>query len=237
MKKQSLLILPAIFSFCNLSVALGNVVTIDVGHYNEKPGAISALGDTELYYNQMMAVNLDEAFKYAGFKTRVNGYDGKLKSLSERARLAKGTDFFVSIHHDSVQEYDLMPWEVNGTQQRYTTKAKGFSVFVSEDNPYYKQSLVCAQSIANSLMDAGFFPNYYHYFNNPKGNFKLLYGDLPVYNYNKLVVLKNNEIPAILVEAGVILNPQEAVEFKNNVYRTKFAVATAKGLRKCLNDK
>lgn len=233
MKKQLLLIIPTIFSLYGLS-ALGKTITIDVGHFNEKPGAISALGETELMYNQMMSVNLNEAFKYAGFNTKVNGYDGNLKSLTERARLANGTDFFLSIHHDSVQEYDLTPWEVNGTQQRYTTKASGFSIFVSEDNPHYKQSLACAKSIANSLLDDGFTPNYYHHYNNPKHNFKLLYKDLPVYNYNKLVVLKTNKIPAILVEAGVIVNPQEAVTLKDNLYRTKFSVAAAKGLRNCL---
>lgn len=211
-------------------------IAIDVGHFNAKPGAISAFGETELMYNQMMAVNLKEAFSIAGFKTKLNGIDGNLSRFSERVRLGSNSDFFLSIHHDSVQEYDLTPWQVNGTQQRYTTKANGFSVFVSETAPHYKKSLYCARSIANSLIDAGFKPNFYHHFNNPKGNFQLLYKDISVYNFNKLAVLKNNPVPAILLEAGVILSPQEAMAFKDNNHRTKFAVATTKGLAKCLAE-
>lgn len=232
MKKLSFLIIPILI----VSNSWAKKVSIDVGHFNEKPGAISALGETELMYNQMMALNLHEAISYTDIQAKINGLDGNLKSLTERSRLAKGSDLLLSIHHDSVQEYDLREWEYNGSVQRYTTKANGFSVFVSEDNPHYKQSLVCAKSVANALLDAGFEPNYYHHFNNPRGNFKLLYSDLPVYNYNKLIVLKTSKVPAILLEAGVIVNPREAVAFKDDLHRTKFAVATAKGLRNCLND-
>lgn len=209
-------------------------ITLDVGHFLEKPGAISAFGETELMYNQMMSVNLYETISALDYKVKVQGYDGKLKSLSQRAAQAKGSDFFISIHHDSVQEYDLQPWEFNGTMQRFTNKAQGFSVFVSEDNPHYEKSRKCAVNIANGIASAGFPPNYYHHHHNPKGNFKLLYKDLPVYNFNKLVVLKTNKIPAILIEAGVILNPVEANALKDNNVRTRFAIGVAAGLRKCL---
>lgn len=225
------------FGIFAISLSISSIaqnIAIDVGHFTAKPGAISAFGETELMYNQLMAVNLREALSKTGFKAKVNGLDGNLSNFAERVRQGAGNDFFLSIHHDSVQEYDLTPWDVSGTQQRYTTKANGFSVFVSQNAPHYKKSLFCARAIANSLVESGFKPNFYHHYNNPKGNFQLLYNDLSVYNFNKLLVLKNNPVPAVLLEAGVILSPQEAMAFKDNIHRSRFATATAKGLKTCL---
>ena len=149
--------------------------------------------------------------------------------------MAQNSNLFISIHHDAIQAQDLIKWNYNGKTQLYNDEVKGFGIFVSNKTPRFKESLFCAKQIAFQLMKSGFTANYYHNKNIPNENKPLLDKVLPVYQYDNLIVLKTNTVPAILIEAGVLTNRQEAQWIKQNDVRKAFAQSVSMGVKKCLN--
>lgn len=205
-------------------------VAIDIGHNINAPGATSAYGETELSYNAALASYIYPSLNDAGFKTKIINKDLNILSLSDRARFASKSDFFVSVHHDSTEEYNLKTWTLDNNTYKYNDNVQGFSIFVSNKNPFYMKSKQCAEDIAKEYIKAGFVPNLSH-----KKKRELLNPELGVYNYPDLVVLKTNTIPAILIETGVIINREEAEWLKKNEVRWAAAYAIRNGLLACLN--
>jgi N-acetylmuramoyl-L-alanine amidase len=200
-------------------------VAVDVGHYLEKPGVISATGVPEFEYNKALAANVREALEAAGLRVRMVGEHGDFADLASRPRAAIGADLFVSIHHDSVQERYL---PVAG-------RFAGFSIFVSRLNPKVKQSLVCASAIGAAMRRAGFTPSRYHA--DPVLGERRPFADEPngVHFFDNLAVAKTAALPALLFEAGVIVNPVEEAKVSRPEVRAAMASAIAQGIEKCLN--
>jgi N-acetylmuramoyl-L-alanine amidase len=119
------------------AVAAAGTVAIDVGHYLERPGAISAYGVTEFEYNHALAAVLAARLASEGVPVRLIGHRGEMADLRARPREAEaaGAGFFLSIHHDSVKEEHLQPWTWNGRALRHAEGFAGFSLFVSRLNP------------------------------------------------------------------------------------------------------
>lgn len=209
-------------------------IAIDVGHSANKVGATSAYGHGEFYYNRALAEKLGNVLYQNGYKPSFIVYDEKAEPLIERAKYSNQKDFMISLHHDSVLERDLSYWEYDGKVHHYNDDAKGFGIFVSTKNKFYKESLSCAVSVATSLKAAGMIPNYYHSKLYGKGKMELLVNNLPVYRYDNLIVLKTNPAPAMLIEAGVIVNRQEAVTLATDEFRDAFSDAIKNGMNSCL---
>lgn len=225
--------LPTALFLLLVNPVFAQTIAVDIGHHLKDPGAISAYGNTEYSYNKRMAQSVVDKLQQYGNKVKVIGDSGATISLTQRTTLAKGSDFFVAIHHDSVQQSDLSNWEYEGQTNHYNDNAHGFSVFVSTKNPYFEQSLKCAREVSDNLVNAGFSPNYYHA-THPKNKPRVLFNrNKPVYQYDNLVVLKTATMPAILVEAGVIVNRNEAIWITSDVVREKFATAVANGITHC----
>jgi len=55
-----------------------------------------------------------------------------------------------------------------------------------------------------------------------------------VHYYDNLIVLKTARTPAVLLEAGVILNREEDLKMQSEETRTRVAAAVAQGLSRCL---
>ncbi|MFP3507703.1 N-acetylmuramoyl-L-alanine amidase, partial [Burkholderia sp. SIMBA_062] len=89
-----------------LPAAAGVPVAVDVGHYLDRPGAISAHGITEFEYNHALAAVLAARLGAAGTPVRLIGHRGEMADLRARAHEAEaaGAGFFLSVHHDSVKE-------------------------------------------------------------------------------------------------------------------------------------
>jgi N-acetylmuramoyl-L-alanine amidase len=208
-------------------------IALDVGHYLKSPGTVSAYGDYEFYYNKELSQFVGNALVQSGYKVNIQGYNGDLSSLSQRGELANKSDFLISLHHDAIQAQHLSQWSYNGKNQIYSDEVRGFGIFVSAKNPQFKKSLVCAKTIANQLMQAGFKANYYHSLDIPNERKELLDSKLPVYKYDNLIVLKGTQVPAILIEAGVLTHRQEALWIKQNDVRTAFAYYVAAGMKQC----
>lgn len=220
-----------------VNLCFAQTVAIDVGHSLRDRGATSAFGDTEFSYNQGMAFAIGSEIDKRGSKVKLIGYDGSIRKLEERSKLAIGADLFLSVHHDSVHEGDLTYWNYEGQRLRFNDQVKGFSIFVSPKNPYFAQSLKCANAIANQLSKTGFAPNYYHNKTINGKRRELLSNNLPVYRYDNLVVLKKASMPAILIESGVIINREEAKWIAQADVRNMFAQAVAVGVQECMNKR
>lgn len=210
-------------------------IALDVGHSLNVPGAISALGDSEFSYNQGMAYAISKQLANNGNKVNLIGYQGNISKLSDRTALAIGNDLFISIHHDSVHEDDLTNWNYNGQKLRFNDNVRGFSIFVSTKNTNLQQSLFCASKVAESLLEVGFIPNYYHNTTTKNKKRDLFFKNKPVYQYDNLAVLRSATMPAILIEAGVIINRYEAKWIAQEEVKTAFSKAVATGIKDCMN--
>lgn len=211
-----------------------STIAIDVGHSLNSPGAISSYGETEFSYNKEMAMSIARHINQNNNRVNIIGYSGEPIKLEERSNLANGSSLLISVHHDSIPIEDLSKWNYNGGEYLYNDNVSGFGVFVSTKNPNLEKSLKCAVNIANNLIKAGFKPNYYHNQTKYGKKRELFFKNLPVYQYDNLVVLKKSDVPAILIESGVIINRKESLWIKDSDVRNSFGHAVSIGVQKCL---
>lgn len=210
-------------------------VALDVGHDVDKPGATSARGRTEFEFNRDLALEIAQALRILGVETRVVNADGAIRSLSARARAARGAQLLVSIHHDSVQLQFLTSWIHEGVERlRSVERFSGFSLFVSRRTAVPGVALHCASAIGAGLLEEGFHRSLYHAEAVP-GEFKPFADrNNGVHYFDNLVVLKEAEMPALLLEAGVIVNRDEEERLLDPVRTRRMADAIARSIRECL---
>ncbi|KJU85580.1 cell wall hydrolase/autolysin [Candidatus Magnetobacterium bavaricum] len=206
------------------------VVAIDVGHSRKSPGATSARGQSEYDFNKAVATLLLKQLRDAGI-TGAFMIDANGISLKERVQVAnsKKSDLFVSIHHDSVQPVYLSTWEYNGKRNHYSDMFRGFSVFYSESNASPTESLAFADILGGALLEAGLRPTLHHAENIPGENRELVDKDKGIYRFDDLVVLANTQMPAVLLECGVIVNREEELLLKST-YRAMIVSALARSI-------
>jgi N-acetylmuramoyl-L-alanine amidase len=189
-------------------------VVIDVGHTAEAPGAMSARGVTEFVFNMNLAGRIKQRLLDAGFRRSVLlvSEGRSLKALAERVKRANalGADLFLSIHHDSVPDRFLEKWEYEGQEHGFSDRFRGHSIFISNDNSDLAGSLLFARLLGSQLRKRGlqYTP---HYTERYMGNRQRLLVDAQegVYRYDQLIVLRDTDMPAVLLEAGSIINREE----------------------------
>lgn len=200
-------------------------IVVDTGHTPQRPGATGASGRVEYHYNLDMSTALTRHLQSAGLRvTRVSA-DGVEIALADRATRTPDANLFVSIHHDSMQQ----AWIDAGRRREFA----GFSLFVSEKNPQYTQSLHCARAIGEQMLAAGEKPSRYHATPIPGENRPFIDERLSVHRFDDLVVLKTATMPAVLVEAGVIANPDDEARLSQPQTIERLAGAIARGIRTC----
>jgi len=214
--------------------ALAASIAVDVGHYFAKPGVISARGVTEFEYNLQLSREIAEALQRTGHRVILIGADGLAENLGSRGPRAAGMDLFISIHHDSVQPRFLSVWEVDGEQLLFSDRFAGFSLFVSRLNAHTGQSLKCASAIGAALRAAGFTPSRYHA--DPIVGENRPFADEAngVHYFDNLAVLKTASIPALLFEAGVIVNSVEELRMRDPAVRERIVESIVAGAGACL---
>jgi N-acetylmuramoyl-L-alanine amidase len=215
--------------------AAAALIALDVGHSSAFPGAISARGRTEFGFNADLADELQAALTAAGQRSVLIGRDGTMERLSPRTRAARdrGATFLLSIHHDSAQAQLLSTWQWQGIEQRMVRDISGYSLFVSRKNPFASASLNCASAIGLALRHAGLHATPHHAARIP-GEFKQWADrEAGVYYFDNLVVLETAAMPAVLLEAGVILNPEDETELASPSQRRLIAHAVTEGLSAC----
>jgi N-acetylmuramoyl-L-alanine amidase len=192
-------------------------IVLDVGHTAESEGAISARNVPEFVFNLRLARRIEEKLKAEGFaETRLLLTEGKAKrSLARRVAAANDlhANLFLSIHHDSVPNSLLEDWEFEGKKSHFSDRFSGYSVFVSHDNPDFKTSFSFAELVAKGMKSQGLqFARQYTLPIMGRYRHPLLNKESGVYSYDELVVLKSTRMPAVLLEAGSIINRDEELK-------------------------
>jgi N-acetylmuramoyl-L-alanine amidase len=195
-------------------------MVVDVGHTLQAPGALSARNFWEYDFNLRLARQIRERLLADGFTgarllvTEGEARPSLLKRVAEANEL--GVDLFLSIHHDSVPDWLYEDWEFAGTPSHFSDRFSGYSIFVSRQNPHFDESLLFATLLGKQLKARGL--RYAHQYTEAfMGNnqHELLDADLGIYRYNPLIVLKDTKMPAVLLEAGSIINRDEELQMNS----------------------
>jgi N-acetylmuramoyl-L-alanine amidase len=190
---------------------------VDVGHTLTVGGATSARGIYEYEFNLRLAKQVAHKLTAAGFDKTVllittEPAHSALFKRSSRAN-AMGADIFLSIHHDSVPDPMLEKWTYDGVDHTYNDRFPGHSIFISNDNPQRGRSLEFASLLGAQLKARGlkYTPHYTERFMGHRRR-ELVDPVNGVYRYDQLIVLRTTHMPAVLLEAGSIINRKEEVE-------------------------
>ncbi len=119
-------------------------------------------------------------------------------------------------------------------ERRYSDRYAGYSLFVSRLHPDVAASLKCASAIGAALRESGFTASRYHA--DPIEGENRPFADEPngVHYFDNLAVLKTARVPALLFEAGVIVNRDEELRMRDSGVRLKIVEAIVTGVGRCL---
>jgi N-acetylmuramoyl-L-alanine amidase len=211
-------------------------IVLDVGHTAESEGATSSRNVPEFSYNLRLAQVIAEKLKAEGFaETKLLVTAGKAKpSLFKRVAVANdmNANLFLSIHHDSVPNKLLEDWEFEGQKSHFSDRFSGYSVFVSHDNADFKTSFAFAQLLGKAMKASGLeyarqytMPIMGHY------QYPLLDKETGVYAHDELVVLRKTRMPAVLLEAGSIINRDEELKMNSTERRDLISAAVVAAVK------
>ena len=197
-------------------------VAVDIGHHRNSPGATSARGKPEWGFNAALATDVAEALRRQGVEALLMNPAGDPIELRQRPADAQAAhaDLLLSIHHDSVQNQYLPEAD----------RFSGYGLFVSGKNPAFERSRAAAEAVGDRLLGIGLAPSLHHAEPIPGENRPLLDEKRGIYRYDDLVVLKYAAMPALLIEAGVIVNRHDEEILAGEDFRRRFATAVAQGV-------
>ena len=171
----------------------------------------------EYEFNLRLAKQVAHKLTAAGFEKTVllitsEAPHAGLFKRSSRAN-AMGADLFLSIHHDSVPDPMLEKWTYDGVEHTYNDRFPGHSIFISNDNPQSGRSLEFASLLGAQLKSRGlkYTPHYTERFMGHRRR-EIVDAANGVYRYDQLIVLRSTHMPAVLLEAGSIINRKEELE-------------------------
>ena len=205
-------------------------VVIDVGHTVDVPGAMSARGVPEYTFNLQLGKDIQQALLDAGFTQTVLLITATAPKagLVERAARANSmhANLFIAIHHDSVPDNLMKTWEYDGQENGYNDDYPGYAIFISNDNADRAGSLAFGSLLGKALESRGLHYTT-HYTLALMGHRRriMVDADAGVYRYDQLIVLRETKMPAVLLEAGSIVNRQEELELGTQERRSAASAA------------
>jgi N-acetylmuramoyl-L-alanine amidase len=205
-------------------------VVLDVGHTQEVPGAKSARGVPEYEFNLRLAKLIEQKLIEAGFGRTVLMITGEPPhtGLYKRAARANGlnADLFLSIHHDAVPDRLIETWQYEGQEHQFSDRFHGHSIFISEDNPNVRGSLLFGKLLGEQMEARGlhYTPHYTQRIMGSRQR-ELLDAKAGVYRYDQLIVLRDTRMPAVLFEAGSIVNRDEELLLATPEHQSLIAAA------------
>jgi N-acetylmuramoyl-L-alanine amidase len=212
-------------------------IVLDVGHTAKSEGANSARNVPEFAFNLRLAQRIEAKLKAGGFaETRLLVTEGKARpSLVKRVAAANNlhANLFLSIHHDSVPDKFLEKWEFEGKKSHFSDRFSGYSVFVSRGNADFKTSLAFAELVAKEMKAQGLqYARQYTQAIMGRYQHPLLNKETGVYSYDQLIVLKTTRMPAVLLEAGSIINRDEELRMDSAERRNIISGAVTAAVKK-----
>jgi N-acetylmuramoyl-L-alanine amidase len=192
-------------------------VVVDVGHTVDVPGAMSARGIAEYAFNLQLARDINQGLLDAGFQQTVLLITAAApwRGLVERAARANSlhANLFIAIHHDSVPDNLKQNWEYAGLKNQFNDNYPGYAIFISNENADPAGSLQFGSLLGRELESRGlhYTPHYTLALMGHRRRI-LVDAEAGVYRYDQLIVLRRTRMPAVLLEAGSIVNRQEELE-------------------------
>ncbi len=210
MKKWGFMIMLVMTIWCMPNIGVAGAVIIDPGHGGNDPGAIGVNGLYEKKVNLDISLKLREELTRLGYEVLMTRESDRTMSLAERVEIARNADadLFVSIHANAHPSASI-----RGTMVLYYNDRK--------PNPDYPASLEMiqlspqsqqfAQTVLTAVLDEV-----------PNKNRGLL--------SSAAYVVRNGNIPSILVEVAYLSNRKDAALLKKPQIRDKYAKAIAQGI-------
>ena len=192
-------------------------VVVDVGHTVDVPGAMSARGIAEYAFNLQLARDISQGLLDAGFQQTVLLITATApwRGLIERAARANSmhANLLIAIHHDSVPDNLKQNWEYAGLKNQFNDNYPGYAIFISNENADPAGSLQFGSLLGRELESRGlhYTPHYTLALMGHRRRI-LVDAEAGVYRYDQLIVLRQTRMPAVLLEAGSIVNRQEELE-------------------------
>ena len=215
------------------------IIAIDPGHGGEDPGAIGKKGtkekDVVLKIAKRLKRKIEKNPRFKVFLTRNGDYFISLRSRIKKAKRA-GASIFVSIHADAwirpdargASVYILSDKGASSEAARWMAKKENLSDLVGGEIMTKNDEI--AKTIFNMSTSAQIK-------NSSILGKKVLEELSTVSHIHKktvegagFAVLKNPDIPSILVETAFISNPQEENRLRNGLHQEKIASALNNGI-------
>jgi N-acetylmuramoyl-L-alanine amidase len=216
------------------------VVAIDAGHGGKDVGATSSSGVLEKDLTLAMAKALKQQIDaQPGMRAVLTRDEDFFIPLGKRPRLARemGADIFISLHADTYKDskisgasFYVMSWNGATSQLAKFVAAHSNSADSQSSGlePWNEKlanqigKLAMQSSIDDSRKLADFMQK-----GLKKTGIKLQHNHVQAANF---VVLKNIDMPSVLVEMGFISNPQQDKLLQDTQYQQKMAASITKGL-------
>lgn len=181
----------------------GKIVVIDAGHGGYDPGAIGITGLQEKGFNIETALLLQDKLSALGATVILTRDDDSFISLYSRATVANQAyaDVFVSIHANS-----SVNSTVNGTSTYYYAPSSDQSLYAQ-----LSQRKELAAQVQDKLAET------------------LGTRDIGILQAN-FAVLRQTQMPSILVETAFLSNEEDEALLKDSEFRDKVAQAIADGI-------
>ena len=194
--------------------ARGATVALDPGHGGDDPGAIGPSGTQEKAVTLKVAAKVAEVLSKQGFRVILTRRDDTDPSLDDRTAAANQAkaDLFISIHMNSFPDPGV------GGTTTYFLSAQGLEEAVSakDTTPQAEEIRRQKSSRLANCLQAALVKN-------------LGLTDRGVRGAN-FAVLRTTQMPAVLIEAAFISNPQEESLMATDAFAENIAQGIAQGI-------
>jgi N-acetylmuramoyl-L-alanine amidase len=195
-------------------------ICLDPGHGGKDPGHLAGK-EQEKKYTLLFARELGDQLSKAGFKVSYTRSNDSFVDLTTRSEVARkrNADLFVSLHFNSVdgpgaeavkgvEVYCMTPAHTSSTNARGEGSAMGSCA----GNRFDSRNILLAYQMQKALVT------------------KLGLEDRGV-RRARYAVLRNAEMPAVLIESGFLSNREESKRIYDAKYRRQLAQAIVQGVQ------
>jgi N-acetylmuramoyl-L-alanine amidase len=195
-------------------------ICLDPGHGGKDPGNREGR-QFEKHYTLLLAEQLSDQLRRAGFMVLLTRTSDRFADLSERTEAARrrNADLFVSLHLNSAdgpggssvkgtEVYCLTPAHTSSTNAR----GEGAETGNCPGNRFDAKNITLAYRVQRALLA------------------RLGTEDRGV-RRARFAVLRNAEMPAVLVEGGFMTHPAESRKLYDTAYRRQMAAAIVEGIQ------
>lgn len=205
-----------IIAFCYNSVSTSalpinrKTIIIDAGHGLPDGGAIGINGTVEQQLNLEISIKLQKMLEQSGAKVVLTRSDENAMYINKSEKLRKNKLNDLKTRKeiiDSVNADIFVSIHMNKFEQ---SKYHGAQVFYSN---YPQKSKILAETVQQNIKQLTDNSN------NRKIKMK-----------NDIFLLKNCQIPSILIECGFLSNPQEEQQLNDDAYQTKIVYSIYHGI-------